>query len=57
MASIIYNVVIINFFFAFFNLLPIAILDGTKILAWNPKVWVASMATATILLGFTLFFI
>jgi Zn-dependent protease len=56
-ASIIYNVVVINFFFAFFNLLPIAILDGTKIITWNPKIWFVSMATATLLLGFTLFFL
>lgn len=29
----------INFFFALFNLLPIWILDGKKVLAWNPFVW------------------
>ncbi len=29
----------INFFFALFNLLPIWILDGKKVLAWNPGVW------------------
>lgn len=29
----------INFFFALFNLLPIWVLDGKKVLAWNPAVW------------------
>jgi Zn-dependent protease len=29
----------INFFFALFNLLPIWILDGEKVLAWNPIAW------------------
>jgi len=29
----------INFFFALFNLLPIWILDGKKVLAWNPGIW------------------
>jgi Zn-dependent protease len=29
----------INFFFALFNLLPIWVLDGKKVLAWNPIVW------------------
>lgn len=33
----------INSFLAFFNLLPIAILDGTKVLAWNWKVWLMAM--------------
>jgi len=33
----------INSFLAFFNLLPIAILDGTKVLAWDWKVWLSTM--------------
>jgi Zn-dependent protease len=41
----------INSFLAFFNLLPIAILDGTKVLAWNWKVWLGAMA-ATLLFMF-----
>ncbi len=38
----------INFFFAFFNLLPIFLLDGKKVLAWNPKVWLAAIIIPTI---------
>ncbi|MDD4250677.1 MAG: site-2 protease family protein [Candidatus ainarchaeum sp.] len=29
----------INFFFALFNLMPIWVLDGKKVLAWNPLAW------------------
>lgn len=29
----------INFYLAFFNLLPILILDGTKVFVWNSAVW------------------
>jgi Zn-dependent protease len=37
--TILMSASMINFFFAFFNLLPIWVLDGKKVLAWNPKVW------------------
>ncbi|MDD3084084.1 MAG: site-2 protease family protein [Candidatus ainarchaeum sp.] len=30
----------INFWFAFFNLLPIWVLDGKKVLYWKPEVWI-----------------
>jgi Zn-dependent protease len=29
----------INFFLAFFNLIPIGPLDGTKVFAWNKTIW------------------
>jgi Zn-dependent protease len=29
----------VNFFFAFFNLLPILMLDGSKVFTWNKLVW------------------
>ena len=29
----------VNFFFAFFNLLPILMLDGSKVFAWNKLIW------------------
>lgn len=38
----------LNAFLAFFNLLPIPPLDGSKILAWNAPVYVAAMAVAAL---------
>ena len=32
-----------NFFLAFFNLLPIPTMDGSKILRWNPAIYIALM--------------
>ncbi len=39
----------ISFFFAFFNLLPILMLDGAKIFAWNKKIWGFTIAIAIFL--------
>lgn len=36
----------INFWFAFFNMLPVGPLDGTKIMAWNKGVWIVGLAVA-----------
>lgn len=36
----------ISFFLAFFNLLPIPPLDGSKIMSWNLKVWLLVTAIA-----------
>ncbi len=55
--TIIVSVAMINFFFAFFNLLPILMLDGAKVVAWNPKVWVAGFAVAGIMSFFPELFI
>lgn len=33
----------INSFLAFFNLIPIALLDGTKVMAWDFKIWLGLM--------------
>ena len=46
----------INFFFAFFNLLPLGPLDGTKVFIWNKGAWVATIATSVVLLIMTGFF-
>ena len=31
----------VNFFLAFFNMLPIPPLDGSKVFTWSPRVWLA----------------
>jgi Zn-dependent protease len=36
----------INFFLAFFNLLPIFILDGKKVFIWDQRIWAALFITA-----------
>ncbi|BDZ69510.1 site-2 protease family protein [Methanobacterium petrolearium] len=42
----------INSFLAFFNLLPIFILDGAKVLKWNPVVWVITTGMAFIMVAY-----
>lgn len=42
----------INSFLAFFNLLPIGILDGAKVLKWNPVIWVAITGIAFIMMAY-----
>lgn len=39
----------INFWFALFNMLPIWILDGTKVLAWDPKTWLIVIGISAML--------
>jgi len=39
----------INSWLALFNLLPLGILDGAKIMAWNRKVWLVLIAIAAVL--------
>lgn len=38
----------INFFLAWFNLLPLFVLDGAKVFAWNKTVWAVAFVIATI---------
>ena len=40
---------IINGYLAFFNLIPLGILDGAKIIKWNPLIWFVSIAVAAII--------
>ncbi|MHA1972423.1 MAG: M50 family metallopeptidase [Candidatus Hodarchaeales archaeon] len=40
----------LNVFLGFFNLLPIGVLDGAKVLAWDPKIWI-SLIGSFILIG------
>jgi Zn-dependent protease len=40
---------IINFWFALFNMIPIYPLDGSKVLAWKPAVWLGIIAVAGLL--------
>jgi len=39
--KVLLNAGLINFWFAFFNLLPIGPLDGKKVMAWNLGAWAA----------------
>lgn len=43
----------INAFLALFNLIPVAILDGKKVYAWNKKYWAAMFAIALVLTVYT----
>jgi Zn-dependent protease len=38
----------ISFFLAFFNLLPIFPLDGSKVMTWNMKIWLTAFAISLI---------
>ena len=42
----------LNAFLALFNLLPVPPLDGSKIIKWNPAVWVAAIAVSALLLAY-----
>ncbi len=44
--KILFNAAWINFWFAFFNLLPLGPLDGTKVFMWNKGVWIAGILVA-----------
>ncbi len=41
----------LNAFLGVFNLLPIGVLDGAKVLAWDPKIWIALIGSL-IVVGF-----
>jgi len=49
LGTIIISVAMINFFFAFFNLLPILMLDGSKVVAWDARVWIIGIVIAGIM--------
>jgi Zn-dependent protease len=42
-----------NIFLGGFNMLPIGILDGAKVLDWNPKIWIALFGSFIVLGIFT----
>ncbi|MFX0172431.1 MAG: M50 family metallopeptidase [Candidatus Hodarchaeota archaeon] len=39
----------LNAFLGFFNMLPIGVLDGAKVLAWDPKIWVSIIGSLIVL--------
>jgi Zn-dependent protease len=47
--KILLNAAMINFWFAFFNMLPIPPLDGIKVMAWSKAVWAATTAVAAVM--------
>ena len=52
-AGIFFLLAYMNAFLALFNLLPIPPLDGSKVMAWNPVVYVVSLIAAGTLLVLT----
>lgn len=56
-ATVLITAAVINFWFAFFNLLPIFMLDGTKVLAWRPDIWVVFIIIAGVFTFYTQFLI
>ncbi len=46
--TIFYFAAFINFFLAMFNMLPFWVLDGKKVMAWNPAVWALVFFSALI---------
>ncbi|MBN2067425.1 MAG: site-2 protease family protein [Candidatus Diapherotrites archaeon] len=51
--GLLFNAAWINFWFAFFNLLPIHPLDGGKVMAWSKAAWAAGIVTAGIMAFFS----
>jgi Zn-dependent protease len=49
--------VIFNSWIAFFNLIPLGVLDGFKIFNWNKKVWVLAFAASIVLLAVSIGFL
>ncbi|MFX1284286.1 MAG: M50 family metallopeptidase [Promethearchaeota archaeon] len=41
----------LNVFLGVFNLLPIGVLDGAKVLAWDPRIWI-SLIGSLLVIGF-----
>ncbi|MFX0051828.1 MAG: site-2 protease family protein [Candidatus Hodarchaeota archaeon] len=39
----------LNAFLGFFNMLPLGMLDGAKVLAWDPKIWVSIIGSLIII--------
>ena len=52
MMSIFVYAGMINFWFAFFNLIPFGPLDGSKVLAWKPGAWIVLIAISAVLVFF-----
>ena len=39
----------INGYLAFFNLIPLGILDGAKVIKWNPLIWFVTIGVSAIM--------
>jgi len=42
----------VNSFLAFFNLLPVFMLDGAKVFKWNPLIWLVTIAVAFVMMAY-----
>ena len=49
--------VYLNVLLGVFNLLPVGVLDGAKVLAWDPKIWVSIIASLLVIGFFGIGFI
>jgi Zn-dependent protease len=47
-----HTVAFVNMWLGIFNLIPIPPLDGSKIFAWNPKIWALIITPAIVFFGF-----
>lgn len=47
-----YTSAFVNMWLGMFNLIPIPPLDGSKIFAWSPKIWILMIAPTIIFFGF-----
>lgn len=52
-----YSIAAINSWVAFFNLLPVPPLDGSKVISWKPLLWVLSFAISIAMVLYTWLFL
>jgi len=48
-STVLGSAALINFYFAFFNMLPFGPLDGVKVMAWSRPIWAGTIAVAAVM--------